>query len=106
MRCLSASDIKHNKPASKHVPQGKIGRLYDKLQANKGTAINITGFKPNILKATLNQLIDFYGLDIRQTQRGNKRLGLQPEYTLVGEWFGRVYIDYLAERMEKNDGTK
>lgn len=109
MRCASVASMKRLLKNKKRKPlrgtphtSSKIGQLYDKFKANKAEPIQITNFKPNILKATLNQLIDFYGLDIRQTQRCNKRLGLTAEYTLVGEWFGKVYVDYIAEKMEKS----
>lgn len=37
----------------------------------------------------LENLRSFYGLDIRRISR--------TKWCLVGEWFGKVYVDYLAE---------
>lgn len=43
-------------------------------------------------KGTLYYLRDFYGLDIRNF--GRRR------WCLVGEWFGKEYKDYIAEKIK------
>jgi hypothetical protein len=65
------------------TPGSKIRLLYDLFQENKGKFIRVSGQYDSI-----SCLRDFYGLDIRTFQRG--------QYCLVGEWFGKAYIDYLA----------
>ena len=48
-------------------------------------------------------LIDVYGLDIRsRSHPGAWGTGSsEREYILAGEWFGKVYVDYIAEQLEK-----
>ena len=103
MRCLSVSAMKGERrspPLQKLPGEGtKLRKFYDILQANKGKPFDYNirrefgGYSANFM----SQLQDFYGLDIRV-----KRLGRgvdHAEYLLAGEWFGRVYVDYVAERM-------
>lgn len=57
----------------------------------------------------IEMLKNFYGLDIRCFGRaaGYKGRGSAPgRWCLVGEWFGREYKDYLAERIAKKETPK
>lgn len=51
----------------------------------------------------LCSLRDFYGLDIRQVRRGDIRVKRISVWCLVGEWFGKIYIDYTADTEEHMD---
>lgn len=95
MKQQSAAAIKGWK---KHILQQQIPRrgteirrTYDLFCANKGKVVRFTRnpTNPNIV----NQLRDVYGLDIIRLQ--NRK------WCLVGEWFGKVYIDYVAEKVNK-----
>lgn len=67
----------------------EIRRAYDLLYANKGTPVKISfGWH-----SRLENLRNIYGLDIVKTRKG--------EWCLIGEWFGKVYIDYVAEKVSK-----
>ncbi len=68
-----------------------LRELYDLFYANRGRVIE---WKYNCKAAgrTIDDLRDYYGMDIRRIR--NSR------WILAGEWFGRVYIDYVAERIE------
>jgi hypothetical protein len=82
MKRQTASRPRRDRPH----PNTKIGQVYDYFQANKGKVVPY--IQGNTRGTTMSQLIDVYGLDIRRM--GHK------QYALVGEWFGKVYIDYLA----------
>lgn len=95
MRCQTVSQAK-GKITSPHcdVPKEgtKIRALYDRFFLNKGKTIPLIGNHENL--GRINRLMDDYGLDIRHVGRGNG-------YILAGEWFGKVYVDYIAERLEE-----
>lgn len=98
MKPASASQIKGTKrrgPPPRSLPREgtRLRALYDLFMANKGAVIN----RPLTIEFDLGgiaieQLRNFYGLDIRCVGYG--------QWLLAGEWFGRVYIDYVAERHE------
>lgn len=96
MKCKSAADIKdwHSRPNKINLPREgtNLRKAYDLFQNNKGVIINTTLRELGIDRGGSNQLIDFYGLDIRKF--GYRR------WCLVGEWFGKVYVDYLAEKIK------
>ena len=72
--------------------------LYDLLFDNKGRIVDVrsVGFKNTHMRAqALEALRDTYGLDIRQCP-GKYR------FMLVGEWCGRIYVDYLAEKIDED----
>lgn len=105
-RCLPASHLRSSKqrpagPKLRDKPRegSRLRAIYDALQSNKGAPVEI-----HLDGNELRQLSDFYGLDIRNVRRGFHREGCQgwrePAHLLAGEWFGRVYIDYVAERLE------
>lgn len=89
------------------TPGTRIRRLWDKLQANRGLMVELTdlGYHRSTTGTHLNhdleRLRDSWGLDIRVKRRGGikgRRGQLPALYCLVGEWDGKVYIDYVAER--------
>lgn len=99
MRCPTASQIKGVRcaPVQPLPREGtRTRQVYDLLQANKGRPVDV-GMRGPKLSSTIRNLEDFYGLDIRWLQNGSSRTGRQTLYMLAGEWFGRVYIDYVAE---------
>jgi len=69
-----------------------IREIYDLFQANKGVPIEFT-IPRN--RRVVDSLIDFYGLDIRCLHRGRRHCG-KSRWVLAGEWFGSVYVDYVA----------
>lgn len=95
MRLFSANQIKGRKSRVVHSrpkPGTELGELYDLFQASKGAPIQVD-YKDGKRSNRLIALQDFYGLDIRHVSKKH--------YVLAGEWFGRVYIDYIAERVER-----
>jgi len=78
--------------------EGSLRRaLYDLLMAHKAEPVDIRGlqFKNGHMRlAALNALREDYGLDIRLQRRFH--------YMLVGEWCGRVYVDYIADKIDEN----
>lgn len=67
-----------------------LRKLYDLFYRNKGKVI--THVFTSQSYGALNQLRDFYGLDIRKIA--------QRKWCLVGEWFGKDYIDYLVNKTD------
>lgn len=74
-----------------------IREFYDLLMANKGHVVDVRSIplSPQTRAQLLTQLAIVYGLDIRLVRHFN--------YMLVGEWCDTVYIDYLAESLEKDE---
>lgn len=104
MKCMSAARIKGTKrarPALEIPNEGPTRSVYDILQANKGLPVEIEFLGHAQRCVILQYLTDFYGLDIRQAERGDKRTHRTSKFMLAGEWFGRVYVDYVAERLER-----
>jgi hypothetical protein len=66
----------------------KLREIYDLFQANKGLPI---AFKSDPHGTRVANLINFYGLDLRCIRQG--------KWVLAGEWFGKVYVDYIAQRV-------
>lgn len=101
MRCETLTHAKRGKwGALQPLPKegSRIRWIYDRLMENKGQPI------PLKLNASgdsrrMQSLQDFYGLDIRRLQSGNSRTGRSSLYVAAGEWFGRVYVDYIAEHL-------
>jgi hypothetical protein len=69
----------------------KLRARYDLFMANKGVPIDrpLSGKRNPRL---IHDLRDYYGLDIRCL--GYRR------WVLAGEWFGPVYIDYIADKIK------
>lgn len=110
MRQESAASIKRKISLGLRLPRegSQLRVLYDRFMANKGKPIKIEkGGHIN-----LPQLINYYGLDIRSAYSPGGRAGIPRRaakgsfYILVGEWFGRVYIDYVAEQINKSEEGK
>lgn len=104
MRCQTAakSKSKNQKGAPlQSVPREgtRLRAVYDLFQAQRGLPVEYQHGQGERLFA---QLTDFYGLDIRRLRNGSSRVGRISTYILAGEWFGRVYVDYIAERLEKD----
>lgn len=112
MRCLTAAQIKmHRKGKQPKELQEKprqgsrVRYFYDLLMASKGVPVDL-GISSKKKEsggdaARLQTLINCYGLDIRVAQYKH---GSKPKlYVLAGEWFGSVYVDYIAEAMERKE---
>lgn len=105
MRCQTVSRAKgkaHGVLQQKPREGTRLRQVYDLFQANKGTPIEfhvrMFGPDPNIV----NKLMDFYGLDIRRIRSGSSRVGRVSTWVLAGEWFGRVYVDYVADHVARS----
>lgn len=108
MRCMSAARAKslakgkkiRGAPLQACPREGtKLRARWDFLQANRGLPVPMTGGHVEISN-DVRAFNDFYGLDVRRVGRRN-RLSNEPEiWVLAGEWFGRIYVDYIAERLE------
>ena len=104
MRTVSVSCIKgiytFDKLQQKPRQGSRLRAIYDVFVENKGKPIEMPA---GLDKGNMAQLTDYYGLDIRHIQRGFHRNGInRPSlYVLAGEWFGKTYIDYIAEVMEQ-----
>lgn len=102
MRCTSAAIMKRGRkkgynprPAPREGSELRV--VYDTLQASRGIPIEFAPSRALLMR--FRDLTDFYGLDIRGTDRGDRRTNRPSKFVLAGEWFGRVYIDYIAERL-------
>lgn len=74
----------------------RLRAAYDLFQANKGRPIAFLSGDFGGTNA-IAALVDYYGLDIRCLRRG--------EWILAGEWFGRVYVDYVAQRLTQSEAA-
>jgi len=102
MRCQTVSRAKGKvNGVLQPMPRegSRLRKVYDLFQANKGRPvefqIGMFGPDPN----AINKLMDFYGLDIRRIRSGSSRVGRVSTWVLAGEWFGRVYVDYVADHV-------
>jgi hypothetical protein len=94
---LSIGEIKDPKRTarSRDIPKEgtNIRRVYDLLMENRGRWVIMTSQSVGVpwkgLSSICERLNDSYGLDIR------KGYG---KWLLAGEWFGKVYIDYVVEQ--------
>lgn len=79
--------------------------LYDEFMAHKAEPILPESLKGYRLGQEISSLKDFYGLDIRvfyEIRHSIKGCAYK-RYWLVGEWFGKTYIDYVATRREQEE---
>lgn len=94
MRCASANDIKlrHDRIGASDLPREGtyVREVYDLFHSHKGIPIRFIAPRP--ARTVLTKLSDFYGMDVRRIRNG--------VYVFAGEWFGKVYIDYIAERLK------
>ena len=85
---------------SEPAPGTRIREIYDNLQRSKGLPVALTLSDAD--RVRISSLVNFYGLDVRNIQKGNSRTGRASLYVLAGEWFGRVYVDYIAEHIDSD----
>ena len=72
----------------------QLRKAFDLFRANPGKPVHLYEIAGYPRSGTIiTQLTDFYGLDIKQVKRGY--------YMLIGEWFGSIYMDYLANMIDK-----
>src|SRR5882762_9313596 len=100
MRMDSAATSKRQEQSSHLQPREgtSLRRMYDILMISKGIPVEVTlcHFEGRNGTATMvEQLRSFYGLDIRKIQSG--------KWVLAGEWFGKTYRDYIADRIAEFD---
>lgn len=79
--------------------------VYSILKANPASPVNLP--RSNFLNTVIEALRDYYGLDVRrfyekQIRKGQRGLPLSRHW-LVGEWFGKTYVDYVADRRAKEE---
>ena len=101
MKAISAAEMKgyhSGRDLSAPPKEGSNRRaLYDLLMAHKAEVVDIRGIpftNRQMRLAAICALRAEYGLDIRLQRRFH--------YMLVGEWCGRVYVDYLAEKIDED----
>ena len=85
-----------------------LRELYDLFKAHPATPVYLPGTHANNGHGQLlEQLRNFYGLDIRPLgeahQPTGRRGGHRKRYWLVGEWFGATYLDYVADRRAREE---
>jgi hypothetical protein len=104
MRCATAAQIlgKAGSANARIAPQlgTRTREVYDLFQANRGRPVEFQTNDSATDKTIIVRLIDFYGLDIRCLRNGSRRVGRRSLWLLAGEWFGRVYVDYVAQHIE------
>ena len=94
MRCIPGSRIKGRTGKSLNMKPKEGTRtreLFDLFYENRGIAVNYSTTGRDSQK--ISDLQNYYGFDLRKVAYG--------KWILAGEWFGKVYIDYIAERLEK-----
>ena len=96
MRTMTVSEIKRHGIGNRRgvggrrvapTPGGATRRVWDLLQAHKGSEISVEDIVSPDPGQAIRYLQDFYGLDIRRTSRHH--------YVLVGEWVGGRYVSYV-----------
>lgn len=108
MRTESVDSMKkHNKPR-RNIPRegSKIRKMYDLFMTNKGVILELTMRTKDPNNTRITQLIDFYGLDIRCLSNSKGSKIKTSKWVLAGEWFGKVYVDYVVERLKEQGSTK
>lgn len=76
----------------------KLRQVYDALKAAPGQPVMLDFIEDrSLLGRQVNQLRDFYGLDIQhcQLEKGSRRNGVRCHHVLVGEHTGKDYVSYL-----------
>src|SRR3954465_4784253 len=95
---LTVHEIKYpnRNPISREIPKEgtKTRKVYDLLMGHRGRWVTISsssfGTTASSISRISERLINSYGLDIRKNYGG--------KWLLAGEWFGKVYIDYVVEK--------
>lgn len=104
MRTETAAQAKGTKRGAccREIPHEgtRMRRVFDIFMANKGVPVDIapSQFGGRNKGSVVRQLTDIYGLDLRCIRPGR--------WVLAGEWFGRHYVDYIAERLAEHDARK
>lgn len=101
MRVEAAGHIKRDVAPTQLAPREgtRVRRMFDLLKANKGVPISMPltmfdgGTRGHNRSRVIMDLQDYYGLDIRNLGRG--------KWVLAGEWFGRTYVDYIADHLAR-----
>lgn len=98
MRVAPASTLKGSTRVIQKIPREgtRLRRMFDLLSESKGVPIDIplATFEGTTGHGRLiADLRDYYGLDIRMIAYGR--------WVLAGEWFGKVYVDYIVEHLAK-----
>lgn len=111
MRLLSVTQIKRRKNGQKlqelqlEPREGTRTReIYDALLAAPGRPVDLSLSKMTNGRHDHGPLVSlklFYGLDIRLVRHGRKSAGRNALHALVGEWFGKIYVDYTCETEEQ-----
>lgn len=106
MRCATAAEIKagknHCAAQRDLIPREgtRIREVYDLFQSRRGLPVEFQTTDTAADKTILIRLIDTYRMDIRCIRKGSRRVGRRSLWLLAGEWFGRVYVDYVAQHLE------
>lgn len=103
MRIASVAQIKRSatrKFDPEPQPGTKLRELWDLLQANRGVPVPVIGDRDRTADM-LRKLDITFGLDIVTVRPQSKHSGAR-QVMLVGEWFGRKYVDYRGARREIN----
>lgn len=85
----------------------RIGKLYDRLKTDPAYPVTFEGIgTAEEVHGLVEQLRNFYGLDIRCVKKHYAGYHAPEKrhpsvYMLVGEYDGPNYIDYVAQRVEK-----
>ena len=107
MRQESAASMKGTRAHYQLAPREgtKLRALYDGFMEHKGLP-----FQRNLCPKDhrrIADLKDFYGLDIRMLKSGSgnrwEGSSVPGTWVLAGEWFGKTYVDYIADRIAKHE---
>jgi len=109
MRVESAASAKGKMTCSvQMVPRSgtAVRTVYDLLKTAPGYPVQLPRYKTSSLGGILESLRNFYGLDVRPFPEHRSHDGPgagKKRYWLVGEWFGKTYVDYVADRRAKEE---
>lgn len=101
MRFMTVAQIKRKLRGKEYIPLqeapkegSRIREIYDLLFANIGKAVDLGVGATDCHR--IAALENYYGLDIRAVHRKHQHA----LYVLAGEWFGKIYVDYVADSEE------
>lgn len=92
MKIASVSQIKRgNYDRFAKLPRegSRLREAYDFFVSSRGIPVAV--LLSTYPRTTIDNLRDYYGLDIRCIESG--------KWVLAGEWFGKHYVDYIAAVM-------
>lgn len=94
MKVMSAGQLKgdkRNPNPRAHPKEGtKLRTVYDFFLMNRGIPVKFS--VTTINNRVVEDLQNYYGLDIRNIRRGT--------WVLAGEWINGKYKDYIAEQLK------